>query len=86
MSEYEELVAEIVAEDMELIQEVIKEEIAPLVKFGNPETLIGKPYELWTPQDLQMLSQIYGTGDTVLSRLVFNKQYDKYETQHGEVL
>jgi hypothetical protein len=66
----------------------IDEVIDELEKFGNPEKLLGKPYEAWTPQDLQVLGQIYGDGnDTPLAKLIFKKHYEvvtDLEKQLGE--
>ncbi len=56
----------------EILQEVTKE----LEDFGNPEKLIGKPFEQWTPQDMQLLGRIYGDDpNNPLSKLIFNRMY-----------
>jgi len=42
--------------------------------------LIGKKYESWTPQDIQLLTNVYGQGDdTPLARLIFNKSYQEVQ-------
>ena len=43
----------------------------------SPEKLLGKPYEQFTPQDFQILSQIYGEEPNPLSELIFKKSYEK---------
>jgi hypothetical protein len=71
-------VDELVQEDLEVLDEVIQEDIEVLQIVANPEKLIGKPYELWTPQDMQMLVQIYGDSDKI-QKLIFNKEYEHYK-------
>ena len=53
----------------------IEEIIDPLGDLGNPETVIGKPYEQWTPADMQILGQLYGPEPNALSDLIFQKSY-----------
>ncbi len=56
-----ELVNEVIAEDMEALDEVIKEDIEPWTDVGNPEKLIGIPWEnVWSEQQIQILVSIYG--------------------------
>ena len=63
---------------LDVASEYIDEIAEELAVVGSPEKLIGKPYEQFTPQDFQMLSQVYGEGDdTPLARVVFNKEYEK---------
>jgi hypothetical protein len=69
----------------EVAKEVIEEIEKDLEDFGNPEKLLGKPYELWSPQDKMVLAQIYGTGDSPLERLVFRKEYEKMKQAEQEV-
>lgn len=84
----EELI-ETIDETLALILSVADEyteEIADqLEDVGNPEKLIGKPFESWTPEDLNMLSQVYGTEEpNVLSNLIFNKKYDEVKSLEEE--
>lgn len=68
---------EIIVLKMKVIDEYINEMIIPLEQVGSPEALIGKKYKNWTPQDLQMLSNVYGPSDgTPLGKLIFNKEYE----------
>lgn len=67
-----ESVKDIIKLKLEVVDEFIKDYIEPLLDVGSPENLIGKKYEEWTPQDLQMLSQIYGDK---LNDFIFNKAY-----------
>jgi len=67
---------EVIALKMRAIDEYIEEIIEPLADIGNPEKLIGKKYEEWTPQDRALLSQVYGTNEpNVLSDFIFRKEY-----------
>jgi len=62
----------------EVADEYIEEISGQLEDVGNPEKLIDKPYEQWTPQDFQLLSQVYGTKEpNPLSDLIFKKEYEK---------
>jgi len=76
---------ELIDEEMADIDRFIKEEIEPLGDFGNPEKLIGKPYETWTPQEKQILAQIYGPEPNALSNLIFRKEYEKMLALEAEV-
>ena len=83
-------IEKVVGAKVRAVEQVVKELIDPLAKLGNPEELIGKPYEQWTPMDLAMLSQIYGSdNDTPLAKLIFNREYSKLqeleEGQYGSI-
>ena len=70
-------VDKVVARKMQAIDRWLEKNAEPLEAIGNPESLLGKPYELWTPQDKMMLSQIYGAEPNPLSNLIFRKEYEK---------
>jgi len=71
-------IEKMVAVKIEAVDRFIREYIEPIADVGNPEQLIKKPYEQWTPQDLQMLGKIYGeTEPNPLSNLIFRKKYDE---------
>jgi len=78
MTEYVNLVTE-------AIDIIVDEWIEPLGDIGSPEKLIGKPYEEWTPQDLQMLGQVYGAEPNALSDLIFTKKYAEVKRLEQEV-
>lgn len=68
----------VIALKMKVIDRVIEDMIEPLEKVGAPEKLIKKPYAQWTPEDLALLTKIYGQGeDTPLTRTIFNREYEK---------
>lgn len=70
---------------LKAVDQLVKEFIEPLEKVGNPEELIGKPYEQWTAQDFQLLASIYGNSDnTPLANLVFKKEYEKVKKLEAE--
>ena len=55
-------------------QEVIK----PIMdEIKNPEKLIGKKYEEWTPFDRQMVTQIYQQIPQVLENFIAKKEYEQ---------
>lgn len=74
-----------VAVKLQAVDRVIKELVEPLEKVGSPEDLIKKPYEQWTPEDLSMLTKIYGTKEpNLLSNLIFRKVYKKVKQMEAE--
>jgi hypothetical protein len=75
---------EVIEEDMKAIDAVIEEDIEVLAELGNPEKLIGKPYEEWTPQDIQQLKQVYGNDET-LNKFMFNKEYKEVLAMEAEL-
>ena len=78
-------VERVVALKAAAIDKLTEEMIEPLGDVGNPEKLIGKPYEQWTLQDKQILSQIYGTEEpNPLSNLIFRREYDKVQKMEAE--
>ncbi len=71
-------IAKVVDLKMQSIDRIVKDLVEPLEAVGNPEQLIKKAYDRWTPEDLQLLTKIYGTGDkTPLTNLIFNREYAK---------
>ena len=78
-------VDEVIELKMKAIDAYIEEIIEPIEHVGNPEQLIRKPYGEWTPEDLQMLQFVYGSGDdTPLARLIFNKSYQEVQDLEKE--
>ena len=78
-------IQEIVELKLKVVDEFIEDVIEPLGEIGNPEKLIGKPYEQWTPQELQALGQIYGNEPNALSELIFRKSYEEVKKLEKEV-
>ncbi len=71
---------------MKAVDRLIKEVIEPISDVGNPEQVIGKPYESWTPTDLIFLSKIYGTKEpNPLSNLIFRKKYAEVKELEEDV-
>lgn len=76
----------VVALKMKAIDKVIESLVEPLEDVGNPEKLIKKPYAQWTPEDLALLTQIYGTGEnTPLTNTIFNRLYETVKDLEAEV-
>jgi len=70
---------------LRVMDKLIEDMIEPIADVGNPEKLIGKPYEQWTPQDLTLLTQIYGAEEpNPLSDLIFKKEYDSLKKLEEE--
>ena len=70
-------VEKVVALKIKAMDRIIEDLVEPLADVGNPEKLIKKPYAQWTPEDLTLLTKIYGVGeDTPLTRTIFNRTYE----------
>ena len=73
-TELASIIKEIIGETVEAVQEVFDEEIKPLVKFGSPQEVIGKPYEQWDEQDFykaqSILPKIFEPGGYVAGKEV----------------
>lgn len=78
-------VERVVALEMKAIGIIMDSLVEPLADVGNPEKLIKKPYAQWTPEDLQLLTKIYGTGEnTPLTRVIFNRTYEQVKKLEAE--
>ena len=67
------------------MDKLIEELVEPLADVGSPEKLIKKGYSQWTPEDLALLTKIYGTGeDTPLTRTIFNRTYENVKRLEAE--
>ena len=72
------LIDDVIEQKLKVVDDFIEEIIEPIADVGSPEKLIGKKYEEWTAIDLQLLSQVYGTGDnTPLGKLIAKKEVEK---------
>ena len=80
-----DLVEEIVKLKMEAADSFIGEVVEPLGDIGNPEKLIGKPLESWTPQDIALLQGIYGPEDATWKKWMFKRRYFELKTLEREV-
>jgi len=80
-------IEEVVELKLKAADEYIDEVVEQIGDVGSPEKLIGKRYEEWTPQDLQMLSQIYGMEEpSPLSELIFRKSYKEVKEMEATEL
>ena len=78
-------VEKVVALKMRAIDIIVDQLVEPLEDVGNPEKLIKKPYAQWSPEDLSLLTRIYGTGeDTPLTRTIFNRKFDEVKALEAE--
>ena len=76
VQDHSDMIAELLKEDMALVEELFEEEIKPLTDLGDPEKLLGKKYEQWTQEDIMYLAQIYGPDpNSQLSKLIFDKEF-----------
>ncbi len=69
------VIAEMIEEDFAILDELIEEEIKPLSDLGDPEKLIGKKFEEWTPEDMALLEQIYANNPEALNKVVFDHTF-----------
>lgn len=70
---------EVIELKLKVADQFIEEIVEPLQDLGNPEKLIGKPYEQWSTADIQILGQLYGPEPNALSKLIFTKEYEKLQ-------
>ncbi len=86
-TQFTKAVDKVIALKMEAVDKFLEKYIEPLAELGNPEKLIGKRYEEWTPEDLKQLAQIYGSKEpNPLSNFLFTKQYEKVKALELEVV
>ena len=79
-------IEEVIRIKLKAVDLFVEKYIEPLTDVGNPEKLIGKPYEQWTPDDLQRLVLIYGEGEpNILSDFIFKKEYEKVKSLEEEL-
>lgn len=72
--------------NMKAIDIYEREFIKPLIdEIKNPEKIIGKKYQEWTPQDLQMLTQVYQATPQILNDFIASKEYDSLVALQMEV-
>ncbi len=67
---YDSILKDVIDLKVSVVNEFVDDFDDMLGTVGNPEKLINKPYDSWTPQDTQMLSQIYGAE---LNKFIANK-------------
>ncbi len=75
----------VIALKLKAVDAWVERIVEPLGDVGNPEILIRKKYEEWTPEDLQMLIRIYGQSDnSPLANLIFRKELKKVQDLEAE--
>jgi hypothetical protein len=52
-------ISDVIEEDIPIWEQFFDEYIAPLGVVGTPEAVLGKKYEEWTPQDIQVAASIF---------------------------
>jgi hypothetical protein len=83
---FEHIVEKLVSSQLRAIDALLAELVEPIEKVGSPEVLIDKPYNQWTPEDLNKLISIYGTGqDSPLQKTIFAREYEKIKALEAEV-
>ena len=85
-SQMEERIEKVGSIKMVSLNTFIKRVVEEIEDIGNPEKLLGKPYEQWTAEDMGRLFQLYGQEPNALSRMIFNKEYQKLVELEKEVV
>ena len=75
--DYQKEVEEATKELQTLADEIINEIVDPMAKIPSPEKILGKPYEQWTPQDVQTLQGIYVYDVEPLNKFIGSKEIDE---------
>ena len=84
--EFSKSVERVISVKLQAVDRFLEKVVEPLSDVGNPEKLIKKPYAQWTPEDLIMLTKIYGQGEnTLLTRTIFNREFEKVKQLEAEV-
>ena len=78
-----ELVDEVIKEKLDAADVYIKDFIEPIGDIGSPAMVIDKPYNEWTPQDFQQVSQIY--DPKALEKYIASKEISKLYELEKEV-
>ncbi len=81
--EYTELVNEVIAFKLEAVKEYIAEKIGPIGDIGTPEKFIGKSVENWTPEDVMILSNLYGAE--VIKKAIVKREIERYHALKAEL-
>jgi len=64
-------------EILDIAEEYTQKECDEIADLGNPEELVHKPYARWTPQDFQVLNNIYVYDRGPLEKFIKSKEIDK---------
>jgi hypothetical protein len=67
-----------------VVKQYVESYIKPLTILVNPETLMGRPFETWTPQDHQKLQIVYGPGKNPYTQLILEKQVAMVQQMKAE--
>lgn len=78
MEEYCDKVDTIIEEAKKDADDYIKLNIDPIAKIPNPEKLLGKPYEIWSPEDTEVLKRVYVYSPETLQTFINKKEVDRY--------
>ena len=81
----EKLTDEVMKQLMEIADTVVDEMLKPIVDFDNPEKLMGKKYDEWTPQDLQRAATVYQSQPDKLNDFISKKEITKLYELEQEV-
>ncbi len=68
---------EVVALKISVVDEYIEEVVDAIGDVGNPEKLIGKRIDLWSPMEWEFMFAIFGKGpESPLWKVYFNREYE----------
>lgn len=65
------------------VDRYVEECVSGLADFGNPETLLGKPFEEWTPYDRQLVDFFYADDERYKMWLV-KKDLERVQALEAE--
>ena len=85
---YTRALEEVIATKLQAVDMYLEEIMEPLGDIGNPERLMGAPYDEWknNPQVLQYLASVYGEQEpNPLSELIFRKEIQEVRALEAEV-
>ncbi len=86
-TDFTRMLDSVVTLKLKVVDEFVNKFVDRIGNIGNPEKLIGKPYESWTPRDIQLLWSVYGNSEpNVLSKFIAGKEYEKVLKLEKEVI
>lgn len=86
-TQLEDVTDRVIRIKMAAVDKLVEEMVEPLRVRENPEKLIGKPYERWTPIDLKLLGIVYGEKESnPLSNFILKKAIEKVAKLEAEVV
>ena len=70
--------------ETEVAKQFMERYVEPIELVANPEKLMGRPFETWSPQDHMFLRTVYGKEPNAYSELVLTKEIQEVQALNEE--